>query len=357
MARIDKRRSLPTVRQMGNLDTLPIELDISASKTRAVVRIAVGVAVSIASQMLPSSFAAAGASAAIDLIYQYAPLVGLIIGVFFIGQGVLEFTSKSMVVIENGVVNFAKKGLLGSITWSEPLTAFDGVRWRKMVMSNQSSSHTSQTITYQILELKHPKADRSIPLFITRNNADNPRAKWEHFAKLFALPAIDARDGQTRVRAAEDVDKSIRELATEGKLASDWDDTAAPPAGLAMAQESDDGADTILVTVLAKRAPVWLYGGALAIAALIFMSSLFSFQLFGLLIGAALGAAVVWMWKAETAKPRTIRITRSDIVFNQPMRGSGAKQHRFAHGDIEGVFIKAREDAGFFGKRAGDCSR
>lgn len=355
MAIFGRRRPVPTVFPSGNIDQLPIELDISKRKIYALGKVGVGVVVFVAALVMRSQFATYGdLGDAMNLFYQYAPIVAMVIGAVFAGNGVLEFTGKRVAIIDKDTVTVSGKSLLGSENWTEALSAYSGVRWRTMIVyrNSSSSNRNSEPYVYQILELKHNDAARNVTLYVTRLRDHDARAKWEHFAKLFNIPAIDERDGQSRVRAADDVDKSIKELAQEGKVESDWETNTALPNDILMTNEqpSDGSADTILITLLAKRGPIWLYGAIFGIGALIAVGTLLDAQLFGTLAGIALCAGVGWMWKSETNKPRTVRITRSSIEIHQPMRGSGPKKVVIEHSEIESIYLKTVENAPFLGK-------
>ena len=44
------------------------------------------------------------------------------------------------------------------------------------------------------------------------------------------MPAVDARDDTVHVRAVRDIDKTVKELASDGKIPTDWIDRE-PPEG------------------------------------------------------------------------------------------------------------------------------
>lgn len=355
---IGKKPSIITTRIRGNTDQLPMELDISTSLLAALPNVAVGVIfAALGFNLYGNVPASTEFGSVIAFVFQAMPIVFIVAGLAVLVRGVAGLTDRRIVRIDDHGVTVSAKSLFRSQNWSEPLDAFDGVRWRQIVVrvhGNRGSS--SSTIrpprVYYVLDLKHPDAARCIPLHVTRLDGAI-RPKWEHLAKLLNVPAIDERGGETRVRAAEDVDKSIRELTEEGKLEVEWDDRP-PPAGLDLAHEGD-AADTdsqvIVVTILARRFPLWLYGAVLVPGAFMLVAGALDLALFPVLFGGGLGAAVIWHWKYEARNPRTVRITRSGVDLETPNPGNPPKRGSVRHSAIESVDIRKQDgdSRGFLG--------
>lgn len=94
----------------------------------------------------------------------------------------------------------------------EPLDNYTGVRLR--VLFVQSGLFNKSRY---IIDLYHKDANKIIPLYIS-TNSKNIRKIWEDYARQFDLPALSIGDRGLVQRECEDLNKSIRELANEGKL-------------------------------------------------------------------------------------------------------------------------------------------
>ncbi len=346
-----------TTRPRGDTDILPIELDISTSLLSAVPKIIFGsivavLALAVYGNLPPQS----NFGPIVELLFQAAPIIMFLVGAYAFARGAIGLADKRTLRIADGQVVVAGKSLLKSENWSEPLSAYDGVRWRRIEVQRRTGSSGTRSggpKVYQVFDLQHPDPGRCLPLHVTRLNEDidNTRAKWEQFAKLLGLPAIDERDGVARVRAAEDVDKSIKELAEEGKIQVEVD-ASAPPAGLALRREGkadEPSAQVLAVTILAHRFPIWLYGALAAFSGFLLIVGAIDLAALPVIFGAALGGGVVWHWRYEEKYPRTVRITRSTVELDTPNPGNKPGHSIVQHDIIEGVHIGKQDQRGIMG--------
>ena len=146
-------------------------------------------------------------------------------------------------------------------------------------------------------------------------------------------------DGEV-TRDAEDLDKSVRELAAEGKLEADFD-ARPPPDGLAAAHEGDE----LVVTATQPVNNLWLMA-LVALFPLIFVYVGFSeggfvyvFAAFGLLFEVLIVAGIVW----DVLTRQRLRIGR-DHVSKQWVAAWGAGRPKRLDADsIESVTITAKE--------------
>jgi len=373
-----------------------MELDISFSLWAAIPRIIGGAVFAVFGFNYIGGFAPPGQfGSIIELAFQFAPIIFLVAGLPVFARGVIMLADRRTAHFENGRVTVTGKSLLGSENWSEPFTAYEGVRWREIVAqrrtgSSSGSSTSHRPSVYQVLDLKHPDPARCLPLYVTRLKAgahqklehlgklldtaskdgtrpksedfeklrdlpatDGTRQKWKHFAKLLDVPAIDARGGKQQVRAAADVDKSIRELADEGKVRAEWDGRP-PPSGLEVAHEGDadtPDSQTILVTIRAKKHPLWLYGALLALAAFLVIVGAADLAFLPVIFGGGLGAGVTWHWKSEERNPRTIRITRTQLLLDTPSPGNATAHDVIDHRAIESVEVSSQHDRTVIGSQ------
>jgi len=346
---------------MGSTAQLPFELDLSANKRNSLMTLIFVAIFAVAFYTQRESFASLAATNALAFnLVKFGPILLAALGLWVLMKAVFGLTTKKHARFEGDKVTVESSSILRNHNWSEPIAAFEGVRWRKHVTSrtNSSSSSSSQSILYQIVELKHENSSRCIALNVRRTNSRNSdwsesRQQLEHFAKLFHLPVLDERDGTVHVRAAEDLDKSIKDLAEEGKIDAEWDDSADLPAGISMARESDGaeaGVQSLVVEIQVLRAPIWLYGLFMVAGALVLLSSLLPFIFFGALVGIALIGAPILLIKFERKNPRTITVTRSRLEATNPSQGGASGKNVAMHKDIESVEVRKRSDIAALGK-------
>ena len=389
-----RRSAVPSVRPRGALDRLPIDLDLSTSSGTALPKILGGAIFAVLGYNMLGGMAGGGDVGSVAAtVFQLAPYVILLAGLVVLTRGIVGLVDRKSARIQNGMVSVTRKSLFGSENWSEPLSAFDGVRWREIVVehSNRTSGASNRShlppLVYQVLDLKHPDPRRCVPLYVTRLNerggraaerfrkalegSDDSRAKaylrevsgeqdeglrqkWESLSRLLGVSAIDATGEDVEVRAVEDLDKSVAELAAAGKVEADLDQSSPPPPGLEAVHKgdpADPAAQEILVTIRARRFPLWLYGVLLAAAAILLILGVFDLAFLPIMFGVGLGAGVYWYWNSEGKNPRTVRITRTEVELNTPNPGNKPNHHVIPHGEIEGVRITNRYNQSAIGPR------
>ena len=336
--------SITTTQVRGDTDRLPMDLAISTSLLATLPDIAFGIVLALLGVTLYGSFPTVSAfGSIIESAFHIAPIVIALVGVSVFCRSVVSLIDRRTVKIEDGRVTASRRSLFRSESWSESISAYDGVRWRQIVVypyGRTSGNRIRPPRYYQILDLKHPDPTRSVTLHVTRGN-DISRPKWEQFSKLLDVPAIDEAHGETQVRAAGDVDKSIKELSDEGKIQAEWDERPLP-AGLKLMHEGDKAdpdQQVIEVTILARLFPVWLYGVILALGTFLLSVGIFDLAFLPVLFGGALGGGVIWHWQYEQRNPRKVRITRSVVEMKTPNPGNPPMHSTIHHGTIESVNI------------------
>lgn len=95
---------------------------------------------------------------------------------------------------------------------TEPLENYIGVRLRVLFIQTGLFNRSRY-----IIDLYHRDSDKIVPLYISTNNR-NIRKIWESFAKMFKLPALSVGDRGLVQREYTDLDKSLQDLAANGKL-------------------------------------------------------------------------------------------------------------------------------------------
>ena len=336
------------VRTDGDRTRLPMELDISPSKSSAIDRILFGCVFAGVALVVylggGSNSGGLGGS-----LYSLISLVLVAAGVVQIARVAMTYSHRRRLTVADGTVQVQGGSLLGREYWSEPLSSYHGVRWREFVVRNRnasSSSASQRAKHYQYVDLAHPDASKSVPLFVTIRNGVT-RAEWEGLSKLLGVPAIDARGGETQIRAAEDVDKSIRELANEGKIAAEWSGEAAPRELLV---DYGDG-DKIIVTITARRLPVWLYTFFFVFGGFMLFLGVKDVALLPLLFGAAVAGGGVWYWRFDGTNPRQIIVTRDEVSIINPSPIAGEPPESVAHSAIEAVRIVKDEKNKMLGEQ------
>lgn len=119
-------------------------------------------------------------------------------------------------IIEGGLVSVEMDGE----SWVEPLTEYEGVLWHEETVSrHRAGGKSRRDSTFQIIELRHGKdRDRNVNIY-TSLEAKGMRPRWEAAAGAFNLPALrDTGDGKILRRESGDLNKTLRQLAHEGRL-------------------------------------------------------------------------------------------------------------------------------------------
>jgi hypothetical protein len=291
------------------------------------------------------------------------PLGLAAIGIWRIARAFLAMRGQREYRIGGGEVRCGAASDGGSADWTEPLSAYRGVRWRSYMLARQSDRDRGRV---NVIELAHPDPDRTVPLVVRRTGNENAaeaaklawdmaqagadapeetrkaledraarlaresgdgavRAKWEELARQLDMPAIDARDGAEVVRAAEDVDKSIVDLAEEGKVSRDWHGAPAPESleVRTLGDPDDPESQELHVILHATTMPLWFFLVFGAIGAVTFVAGLVQLQ-FGLMFfGLVFGGVGGGMWYLERRFPRSIRISRTRMSYQPASKTTG----------------------------------
>ncbi|KAA9010648.1 hypothetical protein [Histidinibacterium aquaticum] len=350
------RRTSLTYRRKSPEGQLPIEIEARPSWFGAVIGVFFGgIFLVVAYNFLDQGIARQGMAL---VVVGVAAVAGLWAAL----SGVLGLLKRQDIRIDGTQVAMTQRGLLGTKTWTEPLSSYEGVRWRRFLQSNHSDdSDRDKHRHIHVIDLSHPDSSKDVTLFrelvrppgflqamsllrdsVTdreptdeeraeiREKADRmarttrsgePREVWEGYARLLGLPAIDERDGAREVRAAEDVDKSLRQLADEGRLEeTEWAETPAPrPLEVERAGDpSRPETQELRVRLHATEVPVWVYGAFVGMGVLLLLSSLFSLDGGGMLFGLIFVGAGAGVWYLERRNPREVRISREEITYIVP---------------------------------------
>lgn len=124
------------------------------------------------------------------------------------------------------------QGTAGGASWREPLSAYEGVLWHEEYRHNPTSgsADASRTQRITLLELRHRFDPERTVRLLRQTKRAGIRACWETAAGSLRLPALrELPDGTMLQRQPDDLDKSLRELAREGRLELPRHDLSSPP--------------------------------------------------------------------------------------------------------------------------------
>lgn len=225
-------------------------------------------------------------------------------------------------------VTVESRGLLGSRTWSLPYKAFKGVLYREELLRRQNRRQNTGSGIFQVIELLHEKRNRCVLLYVCRT-AEVPRDRWEGYARRLGLPALEIGAEGINARAAGDLDKSLKDLAAEGKVNAAFDLAAAIPRGLRLERPEDD---RLRVLVTASRISAKLLGFftlvGFALCAFAFTAGWTGIILLpvGLLFAGL--AWFVFLW--DRNKPRVLEIDRLRLKITDDFDNDLLENERIA---------------------------
>ncbi len=218
-------------------------------------------------------------------------LIFTVIGTALFLTGLWLTTRRVSTTIHADRIEQSKRSIFGRHAWSEPLSAFPGVAYRS---EYHSGGKNSSSYTLYIVELHHADKKKQVVLYSSKSD-HGVRKVWEDCCRHLGLPALEDDGGVMRARAAEDLDKSVKELAAEGKIEVKFDPTAPPPSGVSLKVEQGK----LRIEVKASPMPIWGALIALSIPAVFIYLGFFGpapmiFGFFGTVFAFLFGSAVLW---------------------------------------------------------------
>jgi hypothetical protein len=209
-----------------DLDNLPLEIKSSGRVLGIFMMLFASLWGGMPAYFILSEWEQIGEEGFIALLF---PIVGA--GLFLFGVHSL-FSRRTVTVDERGV-RMERRGLFRRTGWQAPLSSYRGVLTKTVRIRRNKS-----TVTAHGVFLAHREDEKSVPLYVARDEAE-ARRQWERAAKRFRLPALEEdASGRETVRELADLDKSVRELAAEGKLDVDFE-ARPPPASLSARYQGD----------------------------------------------------------------------------------------------------------------------
>ncbi len=147
---------------------------------------------------------------------------------------------RQTIEISRDLVRVTEKGLYAS-NWDEPVSAFKGIlrRTDEETRAGGGPEGGSMKVTVHLVELVHPDRRKTIRLY-EADTEEDIRKLWKDAARALHLSALDETSGGMVTCAPEDLDKSIRDLAAEGKISAYFDADTLPPKGIVWKQTESE---------------------------------------------------------------------------------------------------------------------
>jgi hypothetical protein len=327
-------RSWRYVRPKIDLSERPITVDIVPSKAIAAVGIVLGLGWII--------FASIALSIDPDLAEPWIILAVAAPGLMIAAFAIATLFQKRRVTFHDLGVEVEQRGLFSARRWSALYSDFEGVLYKI-----RRSRGKNRATTYQIIELAHPEAGKTLPLYVA-TTPEVPRARWENYARLLDLPALEETGDGIAARDPDDLDKSVQELARENKLDLAYDNLEAPPKGLAVRSTRLEGGEALEVAILAPRLPLWL---RVLLLVLPVLSLVFGQNdrngPWDIVLGLALVVLGFGLWLWDRRSPRSITLTRDELRVEDAWPWDKRSEKRLPLSAIESVTLrKARSNLG-----------
>lgn len=264
-----------------------------------------------------------------------------VIGLGMIAWSLYTLLSKREALFGRDGVEVVGRTPVAREKWWQPYSSYKGVLHREHVVNRKNGS-----TTYQIVELLHDEPGKTLPLLVEASRK-MPREAWERYAKWLDLPALEETAGGVITRDHGDLDKSVRELAAEGKIAPRLEAAAGPPPkGLQVVKDRLDGEDCLRVTLTAGRMPLWfiaLFCSVPAVVLVVGLMDSLGLAAFALLFIAGAVATFVYDRRAT----REITVTRTRLSVTDPWQKRAAEKMSFDLNEIESIAIRrARSNIG-----------
>ena len=219
--------------------------------------------------------------------------------------------------------------------WYAPYSDYEGVLWREHTRRSKNSS-----TTFQIIELKHPEADKTLPLLVSTKKKP-PRRDWNEYARKLGLSALRESGDDVIERSVDDLGKSLKDLTEENKVSVAWDPSEAVPDGLMTEPVSLPDGEGLKVTITAPLYP-------LAVKVLFYLVPSI-FIAIGVLVpqawmaAAAGGGFMVLVWfsfRQGDKASRFILLTRDRITVHDTSKSKSKAERTFALDDIAGITVQ-----------------
>jgi hypothetical protein len=180
---------------------------------------------------------------------QFEPIEAAVLVIFTLAAiaialfGLNEIVRRKVITFEGSRISVVQRGLRGTRSWRQPLSAYRGVKAHTRRVRRNKRSYT-----LYLVDLLHPEAERTVNLYTAASKRDW-REKWEHYARRLNMPALEEGEDGLIERAAGDLDKSAADLVREGKIEIDHGALGTKAEGLG----ADIVGDSLVITRAGSR--------------------------------------------------------------------------------------------------------
>jgi len=238
------------------------------------------------------------------------PFGPMVIGVGLFLFGLYAALLRVETTIDSGVVTIRRRRWFSTRVHVQPLGDYPGILRLRVTYHRNKQTHVAW-----IAALPHDDRDKRVVLAASNDEAEGRRLV-EDYARWLDMPALEeTADGYQR-REPGDVDRSLADLAADGKIETHYKDRGRPPAELHV----ERGADMIVVSFLKAALPLKLVVAIAAVAAagvvaLFVAETDISVGIAAPAIGAFIVAVVLFLMLGHMTARRQLILRRDRIVI------------------------------------------
>jgi hypothetical protein len=182
------------------------------------------------------------------LPYNVLPFVFIIPGIGLAVFGLYSALLRIETTLDGHLVTIKKRTWFTTRTVTLPLSDYPGVLRKRVTYTRNKRTHTAW-----VAALPHDEKTKRVVLGASSDEAEG-RKLVENYARWLNISALESTVDGFEARAPEDVDRSLAELAAQGKVASSYRAGKAAPAEVHV----ETGSDMIIVSFMKTGIPLWL---------------------------------------------------------------------------------------------------
>ncbi|MGY8995500.1 MAG: hypothetical protein ACKVH7_03575 [Alphaproteobacteria bacterium] len=182
------------------------------------------------------------------LPYNVLPFVFIIPGIGLAVFGLYSALLRIETTLDGHLVTIKKRTWFTTRTVTLPLSDYPGVLRKRVTYTRNKRTHTAW-----VAALPHDEKTKRVVLGASSDEAEG-RKLVENYARWLNISTLESTVDGFEARAPEDVDRSLAELAAQGKVASSYRAGKAAPAEVHV----ETGSDMIIVSFMKTGIPLWL---------------------------------------------------------------------------------------------------
>ncbi len=253
-------------------------------------------------------------------------------GLFLVGLSAVLMRSE--VTLTRDAVHLARRRWFATVRQEVPLKDYPGVLRVRVSYSRNKKTHVAW-----LAVLPHDNRALRVVLGASRDEAEGRRLV-EDYARWLDKPALEESIDGFDARSPGELDTPLAARIASGSVTSSYRPGGPVPAQVKVEQ----GADSIVVSLLKGAMPLWLAavaGGLGAAIAFVFIG--FGgdpgAQIFGGAVGLIVLAGTLWLAISGLRTTRQIVITRDHVVLATLAKGSGETkvEQEMSHDEIEAL--------------------